>query len=55
VFVPDPKEIAYYDVGKVFRFRNITSAVAGNLEDNPYNNKKANLCFHIFSQAGRLS
>lgn len=55
VIIENSKEIAYYDIGKIFRFRNITSATVGRDLDNKYHNKEANVCFHIFSQVGRLS
>lgn len=57
VFIENEKEIKYYQVGKVFRFRNITSAIiSGTEEEKKYSRKKdINVIFHIFSQWGRLS
>lgn len=55
IVVQNSKHISYFDVGKIFRFRNITSAVVGPEQDNEYHQDEANVCFHIFSQAGRLS
>lgn len=34
VSIQNSKHISYYDVGKIFRFRNITSAVVGSESDN---------------------
>ena len=51
VQIENPDEIDYYQIGKVFRFRNIVSAVVGKAEANQeYQTKKTNVVFHIFSQ-----
>lgn len=52
VLITGNKELAYYQVGKVFRFQNIISANIDGKGDPSQYDQNANVHFHIYSQGG---
>lgn len=59
VFINNDKERDYYQPGKIFKYRNITSSVKFNPEENEsiekFRRDHHNFCFHIFSKAGVIT
>ena len=51
--IENENELAYYQVGKVYRNQNIISANIGDEEKNPNEPSKYNVCFHIYSIGGK--